>query len=150
MPIITDVPEEGKEGRFIFSTNILLAVILILSCTGSFGLGYLAGKEGQGGEVYITPPAGEVSGIEGETSNETKNRLLASPSVSIHTETESAAPSAPMPSGGQYVASKSGSKYHLPWCPGAKQIKESNKIYFDSKEAAEKAGYTPAANCKGI
>ena len=55
--------------------------------------------------------------------------------------------------GGQfagYVASKSGTKYHLPWCAGAKQIKESNKIFFKTKEEAEKAGYTPASNCKGI
>lgn len=51
---------------------------------------------------------------------------------------------------GQYVASKSGTKYHLLTCSGAKQIKEENKIFFDSKEAAQKAGYTPAANCKGI
>jgi len=49
-----------------------------------------------------------------------------------------------------YIASKSGAKYHLPWCGGAKQIKEENKIYFNSKAEAEAAGYTPAANCKGI
>lgn len=49
-----------------------------------------------------------------------------------------------------YVASKSGTKYHLPWCPGAKQIKEENKVWFATKTDAEKAGYTPAANCKGI
>ena len=48
---------------------------------------------------------------------------------------------------GSVIASKSGSKYHLPSCPGAKQIKESNKITFDSIAAAEAAGYTPAANC---
>lgn len=51
---------------------------------------------------------------------------------------------------GNYVASRNGTKYHLPWCTGAKQIKEGNKVWFASKEDAEKAGYTPAANCKGI
>lgn len=51
---------------------------------------------------------------------------------------------------GVYVASKSGTKYHLPTCAGAKQIKEENKIYFNTKEEAESAGYTPASNCKGI
>lgn len=49
-----------------------------------------------------------------------------------------------------YVASKNGTKYHLPWCGSAKQISEKNKITFTSKEAAEAAGYTPAANCPGI
>jgi len=50
----------------------------------------------------------------------------------------------------QYVGSRSGTKYHLLWCPGAKQIKEENKVFFATKEEALKAGYTPAANCKGI
>lgn len=56
---------------------------------------------------------------------------------------------APIPNGA-YVASRSGSKYHLPWCAGAQSIKEENKIFFNTKEAAEAAGYTPASNCKGI
>lgn len=48
------------------------------------------------------------------------------------------------------VASKSGTKYHLEDCPGSKQIKESNKIFFTSRQAAEAAGYKPAANCQGL
>ena len=50
----------------------------------------------------------------------------------------------------QVVASKNGSKYHYVWCPGANQMKEENKVYFDSIEAAQVAGYTPAANCAGL
>lgn len=50
----------------------------------------------------------------------------------------------------EYVGSKNGTKYHLPWCAGAKQIKEENKVWFSSKTEAEKAGYSPASNCKGI
>jgi len=48
---------------------------------------------------------------------------------------------------GRVVGSKNSDKYHLPDCPGAKQISEQNKVWFDSIEAAEKAGYKPAANC---
>ena len=48
------------------------------------------------------------------------------------------------------VASKSGTKYHLTTCPGAGRIKEENKIYFSTTNEAEAAGYTPAANCKGL
>lgn len=48
------------------------------------------------------------------------------------------------------VVSKSGSKYHLLDCPGAKQMKEENKIEFESIEVAQAAGYTPAANCPGL
>lgn len=51
---------------------------------------------------------------------------------------------------GTLVASRSGTRYHLVSCPGAKQIKEENKIYFASAAAAEAAGYTKAANCPGL
>ena len=51
---------------------------------------------------------------------------------------------------GLLVASRNGSKYHFPWCPGALQISESNKIWFQSHEEAEKAGYKKATNCKGL
>lgn len=50
----------------------------------------------------------------------------------------------------RFVASKSSTKYHLITCPGAKRIKEENKIFFGSAAEAESAGYTPAANCPGI
>lgn len=50
----------------------------------------------------------------------------------------------------EIVASRSGTKYHLPNCPGAQQIKEENKIYFTSQGAAAAAGYTKAANCPGL
>lgn len=45
------------------------------------------------------------------------------------------------------VASSGGTKYHKLDCPGADNIKESNKVYFDSIEQAKAAGYTPATNC---
>ncbi len=48
------------------------------------------------------------------------------------------------------VASKNGTKYHLPWCAGAQQMKPENMIEFASIGEAEAAGYTPAANCKGL
>lgn len=48
---------------------------------------------------------------------------------------------------GQFVGSKNGTKYHAPWCSGAKQIKEENKIWFADAADATRAGYTRAANC---
>ena len=51
---------------------------------------------------------------------------------------------------GGVVASKTGSKYHLPWCAGAQTIREENKVWFKTAEEARRAGYTPAQNCKGI
>lgn len=49
--------------------------------------------------------------------------------------------------GNMYVASKAGTKYHHVTCPGAKQIKEENKIYFTTVDEAMAAGYTKATNC---
>lgn len=54
------------------------------------------------------------------------------------------------PPPGMYVASKTGTKYYLPWCGTALRILEGNKIWFDSKEEAEAKGYEPASNCKGL
>jgi len=49
-----------------------------------------------------------------------------------------------------FVASKNGAKYYYPWCSGVSRIKEENKVWFATKEQAQKAGFTPAANCKGL
>lgn len=57
---------------------------------------------------------------------------------------------APIPPGGELVASRNGSKYYYPWCGGAKSISHKNLIWFKSEAAALKAGYTPAKNCKGL
>jgi hypothetical protein len=48
------------------------------------------------------------------------------------------------------VGSRNGSKYHFPWCSGAQQIADRNKIWFDNEEEARRSGYTPAGNCKGL
>lgn len=51
---------------------------------------------------------------------------------------------------GKYVASKFGTSYHYPWCQGALKIKEGNKLWFETKEEVEQAGYKPAGNCEGL
>lgn len=57
----------------------------------------------------------------------------------------------PVPTTGtRVVGSRSGTKYHLLDCPGTTQMKEDNKVYFDSIQLAEAAGYTPAGNCPGL
>lgn len=48
------------------------------------------------------------------------------------------------------VVSKSSTskKYHYIWCSSANRIKEENKVFFPTKEAAQAAGYTLAGNCQ--
>lgn len=47
------------------------------------------------------------------------------------------------------VVSKSSTskKYHHPWCLGANQIKESNRLWYPTADAARQAGYSLAGNC---
>lgn len=112
-----------------YKNDIFLAGIVILTAVISFGLGRLSVIYGQKTPVKI------------EYSDSGKNQSAA----------VLEAPEAKFLNGEKmYVASKSSDKYHLPWCAGAQRIKEENKIWFASKEEAEKAGYKPAGNCEGI
>jgi len=56
----------------------------------------------------------------------------------------------PIRIGGMVVASRLGSKYRFPWCPGVDKLSTLNRIWFSSIKTARKAGYTPASNCKGL
>jgi hypothetical protein len=124
--------------RFLGDGDTRLAGLILLVGISSFGLGRLSVEE-------VVPP-GEVSGGGGglviEATQPTNEARALPPSNSL--------PDAQDTSEGGYVASKNGTKYHLPWCGSAKQIKEENKVWFSTKAEAEAAGYTPASNCKGI
>lgn len=100
--------------------------ILLTASTASFGLGYLAGLDAKG-----------AAGAALETM----------PADAPEAATEEAAKAA---EASEVVASKYGTKYYLPECAGASRISPANKISFPSAAAAAKAGYTPAANCKGL
>lgn len=47
----------------------------------------------------------------------------------------------------QYVASVSSDKYHNLSCDYAKNIKEENKLYYETEEEARKAGKSPCSVC---
>src|SRR3989338_4061043 len=110
--------------------DVLIVAILFFSSSASFGLGFLAGRDiGQGSGFSIA----EIP-------------LTASPQGCPSAATVPAA----IPAGGQVVASKSGSKYHLPWCSGAQAIKEENKVWFGGCEASGAAGFGAAGNFQGL
>lgn len=120
-----------KEAASRFDKKALYAgLIVALVGAGSFGLGRLSALESQKVPVTISypelEPASAVSSVP-----EVKNEITAAQSEKV-------------------VASKSGTKYYFPWCATAQRILEANKVWFDSPEAAKKAGYEPAANCKGL
>ena len=120
--------------------DIFLIVTMILVGTGGFGLGRLSALQNEEQPVRIAYSE-EQEGLE--ISKPSSKNAAASGVLSVSSQQK-------VVEEGSVVASKNGTKYHLPFCPGADRILETNKIYFASKAEAEKAGYTPAANCKGI
>ena len=115
--------------------EITLSILIILVALVSFELGYLSHTEAESSFSVLPPLTRELAGGEPHSA-----------SYSAQT----AALGAVGAVSGSYVASKNGSKYHYPWCSGAKRMKEENKVWFDSAEEALAAGYTPAANCPGL
>ncbi len=112
-----------RNDQFFYSCLIIIVGLI------AFGLGRLTAAP----ETVTEKPLVQV----------TETRVVPQPSNTADTrsaDTQSAL----------LIASKSGTKYHLSTCPGAKQIKQENKITFTSISEAEAAGYKPAANCPGL
>ena len=126
--------------RRLESRELYTALLIIFVGFASFGLGRLSRLEEARTPIQIeqAPAAGTVSAVSS-----------VSPLFSRGADTNGGRASTPSP-GGEIVASRGGNKYHFPWCSGAVRIAEGNKIWFDSVEEAQKAGYAPAANCKGL
>lgn len=112
--------------------DVFIVLVIILVGLAGFGLGKLSALEKSRSEVKIR-----------------KTNFMSSASIT-NIPTSASAMIASENAQGLLVASKTGQKYHFPWCAGASQIAEKNKIWFDSYEEAQKAGYTPASNCKGL
>jgi len=106
--------------------DLFIVLLILLVGFGGFGLGRLSVLE-EGRERVKVVPSDAIEDQDGKPAT-VSNAALA----------------------GKYVASVNGSKYHFPWCSGAERMKEGNKIWFDSVLEAQRAGYTPARNCKGL
>jgi hypothetical protein len=139
----------------------LMAGIVILASTASFGLGILADREMKPAPAIKIEDIGEAAGggpaaaeaavsSTGTAGQGTVSTAGQGGSASLEAPGASGGPPEAIPAGGQVVASKTGAKYYLPWCATAKRIKPENQVWFASQEAAKAAGYEPAANCKGL
>lgn len=110
-----------------------ITLVIILIAISTFSLGRYSSIQERREPLKVLSEGSHAAAVIGSASSE-----QARPLTPEHDN------------GGQVVASKNGSKYHYPWCGGAKQISEKNLISFNSIEEARKAGYTPASNCKGL
>jgi len=115
-----------KLKRFLADDALYYSLLLILVGTVAFGLGK--------NSVMSENASTNTAAI---TLSET-----ATPDASVTEDTEDKT--------GTLVGSKNGTKYHFLWCPGAGQIKETNKVFFRDEKAAIAAGYSKAANCPGL
>ncbi|MBI1975666.1 MAG: hypothetical protein HYS59_01545 [Candidatus Vogelbacteria bacterium] len=116
----------------ILLNELFVPLLIILSGITGFGLGRLSKIVERSVPITI------------------ENTILGKTETGFTTGQENAIETRPIQSTGNYVASKTGTKYHFPWCPGATRIQSENKIWFETAELARSAGYSPASNCKGI
>ncbi len=142
---LTDIVQKIKDMPDL-PRDIFLFLLVSLVGAGSFMLGKLSGyEEVRKGELSINTKqqvAQVVNSGLGELNQVGDDSSISKQSSSTAEEA--------VPKTGKYLGSQRGSVYHLPWCSGAQRIKEENKIWFQSKEEAERKGYRPATNCKGI
>ena len=133
-----------KLKSWIADDTLYVALLLILVAGSSFGLGRLSIEDSA-----TAPVSPAESHIQLLTVSSTPTVLTSPVPTQSGAAVVKAFAASELPTG-PYVASKSGTKYHLVTCGSAKQIKSENKIFFATKNEAEAAGYTPASNCPGI
>ena len=122
---------ESEKGK-----DILIVIIVILVGLGSFELGRLS-KENSS------------SGIKIEYTNPNTNQAANVVSATEYIKTMPVQTTQNLNSARKnFFASNRGSKYYSIGCSGGKTIKQENRVYFTTREEAEKAGYTLSSLCR--
>lgn len=120
--------------------DILTIIIVVLVGIGSFELGRLSKENSSSNGLNIkyedsadllanTARVGDI-----KPANEVVGPINTSKS--------------PSPKIGNFFASKRGKKYYSISCGAGKTIKVDNRIYFDTREEAEKAGFELSSACR--
>lgn len=135
--MLTDFLNKIKAFLFENQRDLYLAALVFLMSVASFGLGRLSAIWPEKEPIRFD----QVGEVDRSASGLDQN---------VFTERSGSSVLSLSSVGGNFVASRNGSSYHLPDCPGAKQIKEENKILFQSEAEAKTAGYKPAGNCPGL
>lgn len=140
--MITDLAKKVKAFLVSNRKDLFVAAVVFLVGIASFGLGRLS---------VLWPTKEPIRIIErgGERDRAPQPQPRIDEAAHANAVIERSAPPLSSPQG-KFVASRRGTSYHLPSCPGAKQIKPENQIWFVTKEEAERSGYRPAGNCPGL
>lgn len=124
-----------KLKSWLLNDQIFYGIMVILVAISSFVLGRLSVDSGN----TAKPTIQMIEPITLTATAPLAKSIEAPQKTSNNTDTPN-----------QLVASKNGKRYYLKSCSGAKRIKPENLVSFDSRESAEAAGYTKAANCSGL
>jgi len=116
--------------------DLFLVLLIVLVGFGSFGLGRLSKLSSERGNVVVS----DISTAASTAVAAPGQGIVVTPQETTTQPTTQ----------GNFVGSVNSDKYHYPWCPGALRIKDENKRWFATRQEAEKTGYTPAQNCKGL
>ena len=146
--IKADESDLKKPPFFRLDNDTFMVIVILLVAFTSFGIGRLSTNTNEKTPILFSQKTPAPSWEQGVHDMETTKQPSPAPqklSASAH----GSLPDSSLQTG-SIVVSKNGTKYHFPWCSGAKRIKEENKIWFNSEQEAREAGYTPAANCKGL
>jgi hypothetical protein len=141
---------------YLGKRDIYAILLIIISGLGCFFLGILYERDTNVPDVRLsqipvnTNTASVYSPSVKSSVNTKAINSLGETVKKTASEAQTSVTSSNAVSNGQYVASKNSNKFHLPTCPGAKQISEANKIWFQTKAEAIAKGYIPASNCNGI
>jgi hypothetical protein len=143
---------KGKLERLLETKYFWIIVIILVAIT-SFCFGRISKIQSQREPVRVVSETNLPNPLYiKEGTGPKTNSLFDQSAAVIKSQSSDGTQTQPSPkaTAGAVVGSKNGTKYHLPTCPGAKQISEKNKITFNSIEEAKAKGYTPASNCKGL
>ena len=110
--------------------DIMTVFIVILVGLGSFGLGRLS-KNNPNEGLKIEYRDQGASGVLATESSQYVPQLKPD-----NTTTDKA-----------FFASSRGTKYYPLGCSAGQNIKQENRIYFNTAEEAEKAGYSLSSSC---
>lgn len=128
MNIVSKILNWVKSSQY----NIFLGVCILFISFISYNLGKISLSDKA--ELKITEGANIYKAV---VTDEVNSEVATTPKVTPKTLDM------------RVVVSKASTtkKYHYTWCPGAKQIKDENKVWFNSDKEAETNGYTLAGNC---
>lgn len=110
---------------------ILHILVIILVSVGSFFLGRMSNSKLSNEKAYIVN--GGEEGSQKVTLYPKSSKIT---SLDSSTQVEN-----------RYVASKNGKLYYRVGCGSSSRIKEENKVFFDSKQSAEQAGFQASESC---